>query len=139
MLDFLLVLGKVPGTNIYITFIDIEIVLWALLLRWTWRLHRKEYVRWLKWYWYRTCVNYRKTKRTIYRFYRRRRHALRVIYQRARRQIRLTIRRARRQARQGVYRTYSYQIKRRWYKERVKLDRVGRRVKRAKLAPVSYH
>jgi hypothetical protein len=48
VLDFLLILGQVPGTKFYVTFTEIVLILIAVTLRYEEKTHRKQIRRWLK-------------------------------------------------------------------------------------------
>ena len=67
MLDFLLVLGQVPGTKFYFTFAEILLMLLAACLIWEERLRHKQVARQVKYYRKRSGVNYRKAKRKALR------------------------------------------------------------------------
>jgi hypothetical protein len=89
MLDFLIVLGRVPGTNFVITFNELLAAFFVLSVRYEYRLHE----RWLRWLWYRTCVNYRKQKRHWRSVIKHERYRLAVFERRIKRQIRTYLRR----------------------------------------------
>lgn len=125
MLDFLVVLGRVPGTNFVITFNEIFLVLVVLSARYEYKLHR----RWLKWLWYRTCVNYRKQKRQLKAVIRYKRYRLAVLERQIKRSIRYTIRRRIRAFYMFFYRRYSG-FRRNYYSLVIELQRVERRLKR---------
>jgi hypothetical protein len=96
MLDFLLVLGQIPGTHFEITFTEILLVLLAFFLyRWE-KSHRKEIRRWLKHKYIRTCVNIRKTKRRFGWFIKRQEKRVLLAQKRTKRAIALRIRRTKR-------------------------------------------
>ena len=96
MLDFLLVLGQVPGTQFEITFTEILVALLVFFLyRWE-KSHRKEIRRWLKHKYIRACVNTRKTKRRFGWFIKRQQKRVILSQRRSKRKIILALRRTKR-------------------------------------------
>lgn len=83
MLDFLLILGQVPGTGFYVTFTEIVLVLIALTIRYLEKKYRKQIRRWLKWARYRIGVNYRRRKRQLKTFIKQRRYRMAVAKRRS--------------------------------------------------------
>jgi hypothetical protein len=96
MLDFLLVLGQVPFTNIQITFYDIVAVLCVAYLYYDYKKYEREIRRWRKWAWRRTCVNYRKQKRHMISVIRYKRYRLVIFKRRIIRDTKTYFRRRRR-------------------------------------------
>jgi hypothetical protein len=96
MLDFLLVLGQVPFTNIQITFYDIVAVLCVAYLYYDYKKYEREIRRWRKWAWRRTCVNYRKQKRHMISVIRYKRYRLVIFKRRVIRDTKTYFRRRRR-------------------------------------------
>jgi hypothetical protein len=125
MLDFLVVLGRVPGTNIVITFNEIFIVFLILSARYEYKLHR----RWLYWAWGRICVNYRKQKRHAKAVIRYKRYRLAVFERRIKRNVRFAIKRRRRAVYAFFYRRYS-NLRRYYYRKVIEIERLERRLKR---------
>jgi hypothetical protein len=89
MLDFLVVLGRVPGTNLVITFNELLLAFLLLSARYEYTLHR----RWLHWVWYRLGVNYRKRKHQLKTFIKIKRYRLDVWERRQIRTLKTHIRR----------------------------------------------
>jgi len=128
VLDFLLVLGRVPGMPFFITFNELVLIFLVWAGRYEYRLHR----RFVKWAWYRICVNYRKQKRMTKTFIKVKRYRLAVW---ERRQIRLAksyvhhqkmdaikaVLRAKRQTENSIRRTYKQT-----------LSQIDRRIRRTK-------
>lgn len=132
MLDFLLVLGQVPGTSFVITFNEIAFVLCIAFLIWEERRNHKALVRWLKWLRYRSGVNYRRRKRMLRTYIKQRRYRLAMFERRIIRQSKTFLRRQRHALFMVLfYRRYS-SIKRRYYKLLVKVGRLERRTRRSK-------
>ena len=125
MLDFLIVLGRVPGTDFVITFTEVLIVFFVLSARYEYKLHE----RWLRWFWYRICVNYRKQKRHLKAVIRYRRYRIAVFERKVKRNIRYAIRRRIRAVYMFFYRRYSYS-RRYYYSQVIEIQRIERRLKR---------
>jgi hypothetical protein len=96
VLDFLLVLGQIPFTNVQITFNDIVAVLCVGYLYYDYKKYERQIKRWLKWAWYRTCVNYRKQKRHTKAIIRYKRYRLAVFERRVIRNTKTYFRRKKR-------------------------------------------
>src|SRR4051812_12086203 len=103
MLDFFVVLGRVPGTNFFITFNEIFFVFLLVSTRYEYKLHE----RWLHWLWHRTGVNYRKQKRHLKSVIRYRRYRIAVFERKIKRQIRWAFNRRLRAIYTFFYRRYS--------------------------------
>jgi hypothetical protein len=132
MLDFLLVLGQIPGTHFYFTFTEVMIFLLIVFLRWEEKIRHKQIVRWLKWAKYRTGVNYRRSKRIIRSYIRYKRYRLAVWERKVKRNVRRNIRRTRYAIILAILRT-KRQIKlaiRRSYRNSV--NSVAKRIRRTK-------
>jgi hypothetical protein len=56
MLDTLLVLGQVPGTDFYITFPEVLLFLIVAILRWEEKRHRRQIRNYLAWLHYRAEI-----------------------------------------------------------------------------------
>lgn len=131
MLDFLLVLGQVPGTDFQITFNEIVATFCVLYL---WHVYLKygvEIERWLKSMVYRAGVNYRKRKRMIKSFIRLRRYQLFIFERRLKRKVISYLRHRRHAIFMIFYRRYSA-LKRHYYIKLVQIDRLVRRAKRSR-------
>ena len=96
MLDFLLVLGQVPFTNIQITYDELVIIFLIASSIYEYRLRQKAIRRWFKWAWYRLGVNYRRRKHRLRTYIKNRRYRLAVFEQRIIRNIKTYFRRRRR-------------------------------------------
>ena len=105
MLDFLLVLGQVPFTNIQITFNQIVAALCIAYLYYEYKKYERQIKRWLKWAWRRTCVNYRKQKRHLISVIRYKRYRLGVFERRVIRDTKTYFRRRRRAIIHGYLKT----------------------------------
>lgn len=121
MLDFLLVLGQIPGTNVQITFNDLVTVACVAYLFYEYKKYKKEIRRWLKWAHYRLGVNYRKHKRIMKTFIKTKRYRLGVFERRMIRDTKTYFRRRRRaiihsylktkrQVRRSIRKSYLYAI-----------------------------
>jgi hypothetical protein len=96
MLDFLLVLGQIPFTNIQITYDELVIVFLIFSSIYEYRLRQKAIHRWCKWAWYRLGVNYRRRKRMLRTLVKTKRYRLAVFERRVIRNIKTYLRRRRR-------------------------------------------
>ena len=96
MLDFLLVLGQIPGTNFQITFNDIVAIICIAYLYYEYKKYRRQIHRFLKWAWYRAGVNYRKQKRHLRSVITQKRYRLGVFKRRLVRDTKTYFRRRRR-------------------------------------------
>ena len=132
MLDFLLVLGQVPGTNIQITFNELLLAFSAFSIIYEYFLRRRALHRWCKWAWYRLGVNYRKRKRMFRTFIKNKRYRLAVFERRIIRQTKYFLRRRRLAVLMFFYRRYSG-LKRRYYIKLVQIERFERRAKRSRV------
>ncbi|HET9850492.1 MAG TPA: hypothetical protein VFP35_02600 [Candidatus Saccharimonadales bacterium] len=94
MLDFLLILGRVPGTGFYLTFDELMLVFLAIALYQEEKIRHRQIVRWLKWARRRAGVNYRRYRRITRTFIKLRRYRLAVWERRQKRHIRMAIKRA---------------------------------------------
>jgi hypothetical protein len=121
MLDFFLVLGQIPFTNIQITFNQIVAVLCIAYLYHVYKKYERQIKRWCKWAWYRICVNYRKQKRHAKSVIRYKRYRLAVFERRIIRDTKTYFRRkkraiihsylkTKRQIRRAIRRTYLWSI-----------------------------
>jgi hypothetical protein len=127
MLDFFVILGRIPGTNIEITFSQLLAVFFILSIRYEYKLHR----RWLKWLWYRTCVNYRKQKRHMRAVVRYKRYRLAVFERKIKRNIRFALKRRQRAVYMFFYRRYSLS-RRYYYRKIIEIERLERRFRRSR-------
>jgi len=118
MLDFLLVLGQVPGTNFQITYNELIAAFLAVSAVYEYRLRRVAIHRWRRRTWYRLCVNYRRRKRILKTFIKTKRYRLAVFERRLIRNIKTYFRRRQRAAQQQVRRSRRLALKltRRTYK-----------------------
>jgi hypothetical protein len=105
MLDFLLVLGQVPGTNVQITFNQILAAVCIAYLFYEYKTNEKQIRRWCKWAWHRLGVNYRRYKRITRTFVKTKRYRLAVFERRIIRNTKTYFRRKRRATILKVYRT----------------------------------
>lgn len=96
MLDFLLVLGQIPFTNIQITFYEYVAALIIAYAYYQYKKHQKKVHRWCRWAWYRLGVNYRRRKRILRTFIKTRRYRLAVFERRIIRDTKTYFRRKRR-------------------------------------------
>jgi hypothetical protein len=96
MLDFLLVLGQIPGTNIQITFNQILAAFCLAYLFYDYRKYEKQIHRWRKWAWYRLGVNYRRRKRMLRTYIKAKKYRLAVFERRIIRNFKTFLRRRRR-------------------------------------------
>ena len=154
MLDFLLVLGQVPGTSFQITYNELTAAFLAVSAIYEYRLRQKAIHRWCKWAWYRLGVNYRRRKRQLRTYIKNRRYRLAIFERKIKRNIRSYLRRkqratelritksqrnAIRQAQRvhrlalsRLYRRISL-VKRQYYIKLVQLERLERQAKRSRL------
>jgi hypothetical protein len=114
MLDFLLVLGQVPGTNFQITYNELTAAFLVVSAIYEYRLHRKAIRRWCKWAWYRIGVNYRRRKRQLRTYIKGRRYRLAVFERRIIRNIKTYFRRKQRAGERQVRRTRRLAIRLAW-------------------------
>jgi hypothetical protein len=132
MLDFLLVLGQVPGTNFQITFNDMVAAACILYLTHKYIQYAIEIERWFRWVWHRSCVNYRKQKRHLVSAIRYKRYRLAMFERRLIRQFKSYLR----HHRHAIYMTVWYRpcsaLKRRYYIKVVQMIRFQRRVLRSR-------
>jgi hypothetical protein len=132
MLDFLLVLGQVPGTNIQITFNELLLAFSVFSVVYEYRFRRLAIRRWCKWAWYRLGVNYRRRKRMLRTFIRTKRYRLAVFERRIIRQTKSFLRRQR----HALYIVFFYRpysrLKRQYYIKLVQVERLERRAKRTR-------
>lgn len=91
MLDFLLVLGQIPGTGIQITLNELVLVVLVLFGRYEYKLHRAAILNYLSWASYKIGVKYRKQKRQLTGNLKLRRYRLGVSLRAVKRQIRMAI------------------------------------------------
>jgi hypothetical protein len=132
MLDFLLVLGQVPGTNFQITYNELVTTFTVCSAVYEYRLRQKAIHRWCKWAWYRACVNYRRYRRMARTYIKQRRYRLAVFERRLTRQTRSFIRHKRHDLFMFIfYRRYS-SLKRRYYIKLVQMGRLERRAKQTR-------
>lgn len=96
MLDFLLVLGQIPFTNVQITFTELISAIVIAYLFYEYKRNQHKIHRWLRWVWYRACVNYRRRKRIIRTFIKTKRYRLGVFERRIVRNTKTYFRRRRR-------------------------------------------
>jgi hypothetical protein len=132
MLDFLLVLGQVPGTGLQITFNELLLAFSVFSIVYEYRLRRRAIRRWCKWAWYRLGVNYRRRKRMLRSFIKYKRYRLAVFERRIIRQIRSYLRHQRHALfMKIIYRPHS-SLKRRYYIKIVQIGRLERRARRSR-------
>lgn len=96
MLFFFLVLGQIPFTNIQVTFNDLLTIICIGYLYYDYKKYERQIRRWIKWAWYRICVNYRKQKRHMRSVIRQKRYRLGVFQRRIIRDTKTYFRRKRR-------------------------------------------
>lgn len=96
MLDFLLVLGQIPFTNIQITFYEYIAALILAYLYYQYKKNQKKVHRWCKWAWYRLGVNYRRRKRILRTAIKNKRYRLAVFERRLIRDTKTYLRRKKR-------------------------------------------
>jgi hypothetical protein len=132
MLDFLLVLGQVPGTNFQITFNEIVATVCIGYLLHVYLKYAVEIERWCRWKWYRACVNYRRQKRHLKAVIRYKRYRLAVFERRLIRDFKTYLRQRRHMIYMAIYyRPYS-SLKRKYYIKVVQLERTERRIRRSR-------
>jgi hypothetical protein len=134
VLDFLLVLGQVPGTEFQITFNELVAGFCTGYLLSAYLKYAIEIERWYRWTAYRFGVLYRRQKRHAISVIRYRRYRLEMFERRLIRQIKSYLRRSR----HDIYMTLAYRpysaLKRRYYIKQVQLERLERRVRRSRTA-----
>jgi hypothetical protein len=131
MLDFLLVLGQVPGTNFQITFNEIVATFCVLYLLHVYLKYSLEIHRWRRMCLYRMGVYYRLQKRRLRTYIKLKRYRLAVFERRIIRRMKTYARQRRQAFLMFFYRRYS-SMKRRYYIKLVQIDRLMRRIKRSK-------
>lgn len=132
MLNYLIVLGQIPGTNIQITFNEL---LGAFCIGYLMDVYLKyaiEIESWCRWIWYRSGVNYRRQKRHLRSVIRYKLNRLAVFERRLLRQTKSYSRRRR----HAIYMRTYYQpyssLKRNYYIRVVQIERAERRVRRSR-------
>lgn len=126
MLDFLLVLGRVPGTEFYVTFTEIVLFALAIILFYEEKKHRKEIQHFLKWIRYRIGVNFRRRKRQLKSFIKYRRYRLVLAERRVIRSTKRYFRNEKKAIIASLYRRYQRLYRRvEKFEKRFKSSRLG--------------
>ncbi len=141
MLDFLLVLGQIPGTNFQITLNEMVFTFLLFSGIYLYRKHKKAIRRRAKWAWYRICVNYRRQKRSLVYFIKRKQYRLAVHKRRLIRKLAIYIlhkekdvilagRRTKRKIKMHLRHAYRYVLNQTYFKLLKFINRIIRGINR---------
>jgi len=94
MLDFLLVLGQVPGTHLFLTFNGLAVLLLLWFSFYFYKRHHGTVNNYMGWLAYRSAVRYRRIKRIVKSKINQRRYRIALAIKRTKRFVRQQIRNA---------------------------------------------